>query len=247
MTVLTQDAFLGGRLHVWQPAQGYRAGVDPVLLAASVPAQEGQSVLDLGCGVGTAALCLGARVPGLSLLGVERQDRYATLARRNGLSVVTADLTTLPGDLRKRSFDHVIANPPYFNRASSVPAQDQGREIALGEQTPLDIWVQVAAQRLRPKGYMHVILRADRLPMLLAAATGRLGSISVLPLAPRVGRAAELVILRARKEGRAEFRLCAPVIMHSGAQHERDGDDYTPLISSVLRDGAALWPLDASR
>ena len=67
---LTHDAFLGGRLHLWQPRRGYRAGVDPVLLAASVPAKAGQSVLDLGCGAGAAALCLGAREPGLELLGM---------------------------------------------------------------------------------------------------------------------------------------------------------------------------------
>jgi Predicted O-methyltransferase len=45
---LTHDAFLGGRLHLWQPRQGYRAGVDAVLLAASVQARPGQRVLDRG-------------------------------------------------------------------------------------------------------------------------------------------------------------------------------------------------------
>ncbi|MCO4829001.1 MAG: methyltransferase, partial [Lentibacter algarum] len=59
---LTHDAFLGGRLKLWQPKQGYRAGVDPVLLAASIAAKAGESVLDLGCGAGAAALCLGRRV-----------------------------------------------------------------------------------------------------------------------------------------------------------------------------------------
>ena len=49
---LTCDDFLGGRLSIWQPRDGYRAGVDPVLLAASVPARAGQSVLELGCGTG---------------------------------------------------------------------------------------------------------------------------------------------------------------------------------------------------
>src|SRR5574343_1545621 len=80
---LTDDKFLCGRLRLWQPAQGYRAATDPVLLAAACPATAGQSVLDLGCGAGAAALCLAARVPDLALAGLELQPEYADLARRN--------------------------------------------------------------------------------------------------------------------------------------------------------------------
>ena len=80
---LTRNAFLGGRVHLWQPVRGYRAGIDPVCLAAAVPARATQCVLDLGCGAGAATLCLGARVAGLDLTGVEMQPAYADLARRN--------------------------------------------------------------------------------------------------------------------------------------------------------------------
>ena len=244
MSALTHDAFLGGRLHLWQPKQGYRAGVDPVLLAASVPIKQGQSLLDLGCGVGAAALCVGARCADVKLVGVERQPAYADLARRNGLDVATADLGDLPAALRQRAFDHVIANPPYFDRAASTSAQDPGREGALGEDTPLADWIAVAARRLKPKGYFHLIHRMDRLPDALAALEGRLGSVAVLPLSARAGRAPELMILRARKGGRAKFCLSAPVILHSSESHTQDGDDYSPLISKVLREGAPLWPLN---
>ncbi|WP_299295207.1 methyltransferase [uncultured Tateyamaria sp.] len=237
---LTHDAFLGGRLHLWQPRAGYRAGVDPVLLAASIPAKAGQSVLDLGCGVGAIALCLGERVPGLALMGVERQSDYAALAARNGLPTQTADITALPADLRARSFDHVVANPPYFDRTAGHSATDQGREGGRGHDTPLAQWIDVAARRLRHKGFLHMIHRAERVPDMLIGAQGRLGSPEIWPISPRVGKPAELVIFRARKDGRAEFRLHSPIILHEGAQHERDGDSYTPEIQAVLRDGAAL-------
>lgn len=100
---LTRDAFLGGRIHVWQPKTGFRAGVDAVLLAASVPARAGQSVLELGCGVAVAALCVAQRVAGAQVVAVEKQPAYAALARRNvaeagaALDIVEADLTALPG------------------------------------------------------------------------------------------------------------------------------------------------------
>lgn len=240
---LTYDAFLGGKLHLYQPRQGYRAGVDAVLLAASVQAQAGQSVLELGCGVGAAILSLNARVPGLTLTGVEVLPQNAALARRNGgetLEVVTADLADMPLHVRQRQFDHVLANPPYFDRAASVSSDDPARESAHGEHTPLVKWVKIASKRLAPKGRAYFIHRVERLPDLIRAMPADLGSVEVLPLAPRIGRPAELVILRARKNGRAAFRLLNTFVMHEGAAHGEDGDSYVPALRAVLRHGAAL-------
>ena len=243
---LTCNDFLNGQVRLWQPRAGYRAGVDPVLLAAAVPATRGHTVLELGCGAGAAILCLMARVSGLQAVGVELQPPYADLARRNAaenaahLEVVEADLSALPADLRQRQFDHVIANPPYYRVGAHSSASDKGRSVALGEQTPLDQWFDTAAKRLAPRGYLHMIQKADRLPDMLAACHGRLGSIEVLPLAARVGRKAELVILRAKKGGKAAFQLHAPLVLHAGDCHEKDGESYTPQVSAVLREGAAL-------
>ena len=95
---LTRDAFLDGRLHLWQPRRGYRAATDPVLLAAFTPAKSGERVLELGCGAGAAALCLAVRVPGLDLHGLELQpERFwrlrshqTTLRRRNRLTTANS-------------------------------------------------------------------------------------------------------------------------------------------------------------
>ncbi|MDW3224980.1 MAG: methyltransferase [Paracoccaceae bacterium] len=240
---LTQDAFLGGMVQLLQPRKGYRAGVDPVLLAASVPAVAGQSVLDLGCGVGAAALCLGARVPGLALTGVEIQADYAGLAERNGadrLEVILADLNDLPAGLRARQFDHVIANPPYFDREAGHAGPDLGRETALAETTPLAVWIKVAAKRVKPKGLVHFIHRAERIPQILRELPKYMGSIEILPISPRAGRLAELAIIRARKNGRAAFRLYPPLILHEGERHLKDADSYVTAVKEVLRDGKAL-------
>ncbi|WP_050761454.1 tRNA1(Val) (adenine(37)-N6)-methyltransferase [Jannaschia sp. CCS1] len=221
----------------WQPRKGYRAATDPVFLAAACPATTGESVLELGCGVGVAALCLQARVPGVEVTGVERQAAYADLARRNGVDVVQADLTSLPTALRQRSFDHVIANPPYYGPGTG--SDDAGRDEALREETPLAEWGRIARARLIPGGWLTMIHMAERLPDVLGALTG-FGSISVLPLAAREGRAAGRVVVRARKGARGAFRLLPPVHVHDGEIHRGDGDDFSATTRAVLRDGAPL-------
>ena len=241
---LSDDAFLSGRLRLWQPVKGYRAATDPVLLAAACLSAPGQSVLDLGCGAGAAVLCLGARVPGLTLLGLELQPAYADLARRNAarngiaLTVTEGDLAAMPGALR-RGFDHVIANPPYFPR-SGTPSPRADRDTALRAETPLEVWVQAAAQRLHPGGWLTLICGTDGLPAVLGALGPRLGSAVVLPLAARQDRPALRIILRARKGGRAAFRLLAPFVLHDGTAHDGDRDTHTAAASGVLREGQAL-------
>jgi tRNA1Val (adenine37-N6)-methyltransferase len=245
MDDLTHDAFLYGKLHLWQPRKGYRAATDPVLLAAACPAMAGQSVLDLGCGVGAAALCLGARVPGVRLSGLELQPDYAALARRNGqengidFAVHEGDLRAMPQAL-KVNFDHVIANPPYYS-PHGTRSPDQGRATALQiADTPLTDWVHAATRRLAPLGWLTLICAADGLPEVLAAMGQKMGSTAVLPLTPRTGRPALRILLRARKTGRGAFRLLAPFVLHDGPAHDGDRESYSPRARQILRNGASL-------
>ncbi|MDP3197516.1 tRNA1(Val) (adenine(37)-N6)-methyltransferase [Tabrizicola sp.] len=241
---LSDDKFLCGRLRLLQPVKGYRAATDPVLLAAACPAEAGQSVLDLGCGAGAAALCLGQRVPGVVLAGLELQPAYADLARRNAarngipMEVHEGDLGRVPAALR-RDFDHVIANPPYYHAGGS-PSPVAARATAMQVDTPLSGWVSAATRRLRPGGWLTLICGADGLPEVLAALSPKLGSAAVLPLAAREGRAALRVIVQARKGGRAPFRLLAPLVIHQGPAHDGDRESYTAAANAVLRDGADL-------
>lgn len=242
---------LGGRVRLLQPRTGYRAGTDPVLLAASIAARPGQSVLELGCGAGPGLCCLGVRVPGLGLTGLELQPGYAALAQtnlgRNGLEgeILSGDLADPPAALKAKSFDHVLANPPYFEAGKRIGAGKADREIALAGETPLADWVICAAKRLRPRGYATFIQRAERLPDLLCAMQGRLGALELLPLLPRAGRAPRLILVRGRKDGRAPFRFHAGVVIHEGDTHVEPGNRYTARLQAVMMAGAALeFPAD---
>lgn len=238
---VSEDEFLGGRLKLLQPEKGVRAGSDAVLLAAATPAAPGESALELGCGVGAAAFCLLARVKGLQATGLEIQPELAALARanaeRNGLplEVVEGDVAAPPAALRRRLFDQVLLNPPFFasGRASAAPEASRARARMEGE-TGLAAWIACALKRARPGGAVTVIHRAERLGELLALLAGKAGDVVVFPLWPAAGAPAKRVIVRARKGARGPLTLAPGLVLHAP-----DGR-YTPEAEAALREGAAL-------
>src|ERR1700742_1416787 len=96
---VTHDRFLGGAVTVIQPAKGYRAGLDAVLLAASLEAKPGERIAECGCGAGAALLCAASRLPGAGFTGFEIDHAMVELAGRgvavNGFAqvdVIEADI-----------------------------------------------------------------------------------------------------------------------------------------------------------
>ena len=243
---LTRDRLLGGRVTLLQPASGYRAAIDPVLLAAATPTWRGATVADLGCGAGAAALCLAARAPEAAAVGVERDAALAALAERNAaengvadrVRIVRADIADIraPGDLARHGLapcDHAMANPPHLPPPRAMPSR-RGDPATVETGASLDDWVTAALALLRPGGGLSLIHRADRLDDLMAALHGRAGEIAVFPLWPKAGRAARRVLAQARKAARGPARLAAGLVLH------RADGRYTEEAEAVLRHGAPL-------
>ena len=229
------ETFLDGRVKVTQPETGFRSGLDAVMLAAAVPAIAGQRALELGAGAGTASLCLAARVPGLAVAGVEKDESLVALARANAAAnasnctFVAADIFALPPDL-KRDFDQVFANPPFHGEGQGSP--DERRAAALMDGGQLSGWLKLGLQRTVSGGFSTAILRADRLNEALAALPDK--GVCAFPLWPRQSEAPKRVIVQARKGSNAPFALLPGLVLH-----QPDGS-WTPEAEAVLRRGNAL-------
>ena len=235
---LTVGHLLGGRVRYAQPRVGFRSGIEPVLLAAAVPARPGERVLEAGSGAGAALLCLAARVTGISGLGVERDPALVAIAARNaaanswpGLAFLTADIAETPEIGR---FDHVFANPPY-HAADATASPDAARDAA--RRAPPDLfatWAAAMGARLRPRGTLTWIVTAAVLPACIAALTeAGCAPSALLPLWPRAGQSAKLVLLRGVKGGRGGFRVLPGVALHGA-------DGFTREAEAILRHGGAL-------
>ncbi|MFN4089657.1 MAG: tRNA1(Val) (adenine(37)-N6)-methyltransferase [Alphaproteobacteria bacterium] len=239
----TEDGLLGGRVRLRQHGCGYRAGIDPVLLAAAVPAAAGQSVLDAGAGAGAAALCLAARVPGVRLVLLESEPQAAALARENAArsgadprpEVWEGDLASPPAEVAGARFDHVMSNPPYMPRSRGTVASARG--VAARQEGTLDLggWVRACCRRTAPRGSVTFVHRADRLDELVAAlAAAGAGGVTLLPLWPRRGADAKRILVRASPGSRAPARLLSGLVLHG------DGAAFTSEAQAILRDAAAL-------
>jgi tRNA1(Val) A37 N6-methylase TrmN6 len=243
-TALTEDALLGGRVRLAQPAEGYRVAVDPVFLAAAVPAVSGEQVLDVGTGAGAAALCLAARVEGCRVTGLELQRALVRLANDNAalnglkdrVAVMAGDLFRPPARLAPGGFDHVMANPPHLEAGRGVASPAAGKAAAIVEgEAELAAWIAFSLAMVRGKGSVSVIHRADRLDAVLAAFHRKAGEIVIYPLWPMAdGRAAKRVIVRARKGVATPTRLAPGLVLH------RSDGRFTEAAEAVLRHAAAL-------
>lgn len=241
-SALTEDRLLGGRVWLTQPTTGYRAGVDPVLLAAAVPARAGETAIDVGAGVGAAALCLAVRVPGISVLGLEIDPTQVELATANARHTGVADRVRfgaldLLAPLDVPAADHVLTNPPYLDPAAATSPPDPARARAhVAGPGGLQAWLAACLALLRPGGCLTLVHRADKLDEALANLPG-CGGIEVIPLWPGRGKPAKRIVLRARKGSRA------PLILHPGMLLHRLDGRYTEAAEGVLRHAAAL-PVD---
>jgi tRNA1(Val) A37 N6-methylase TrmN6 len=247
---LTEDAFLGGRLRILQPEKGYRAGIDAVFLAATIPVAAGETVFEAGIGAGAAALCLIARNPAIHVTGIEVAARYAMMceenAKRNGfgqhLKVIHGDVKdALRKDLASMpqhgTFAHAYANPPYFEDGKVTPSPSllKAQAHSFGPDD-LDLWIRVMYAMVGLRGTVTMVHRADSLGKILMSMEEKFGDIRVAPLYAREGTAASRVIVQGVKGSKAPMQLLPGLILHG------DGNAFTPDADAVLREGMA-WRL----
>lgn len=238
---LTDDAFLGGRVQAWQPAQGFRAGLDSVTLAAAVSARAKEHICELGTGVGVAALCLAARVRDLHITAVEIDDDLAALAEANArrndapIDVLIADVLKRPRTLARQSFHHVLTNPPFHDIGRGTRAPDVVKARATSAYTSdLVTWLRFARALTRPKGTVTAILPPEQIPLALQALAPEGHGAEIIPLWPKPGAPAKRVIIRTRMNAKSPLQLHAGLILNTTLGKP------TPEAEAVLRQGQAL-------
>ncbi len=230
-----ETTLLRGRVRLLQPRIGFHASLDTVFLAAAAPLKNNFNVLDVGCGVGSAGLCVLARNPHIHLVGLDIQRELIDLAHQNAaLNGFGEHCHFFRGDLKTEKaipenyFNAVLMNPPYQEAGTHTPSPRQNKAISHGEEASgarlLD-WIKYAHRKLKNGGSLVMIHRADRLDDVVVALEHRrwFGSLEVYPLWSKAGDDAKRIIVRARKERYAPLVLKAGLVIHEKNGQYTDG------------------------
>lgn len=238
----TSDNFLGGRLVLKQPKKGYRVTSDSVYLAAAIAVNKGQTVLDVGAGTGAILSCLAARLQteadNIVMHGIEIQPELLSFAKENAENnAFNSMINYFPGDIftdvegcNPNSYDHVVSNPPYYEKGSVTVSPYKTKAVAHGnDMLDLKNWIKRCMRMVKPKGHLTIVHRVDHMDEIITALGNSFGSIIIFPFYSKYGKEANRVIIRAQKDGKGLLSLKSGLIVHKS-----DGN-YTDDAENILR------------
>ena len=116
-----EDLQMNG-MKIIQSDDGFKFGIDAVLIANFCKVRRGDRGVDLGTGTGIIPIILAAKSEALRIFGLEIQPEVSEMAQRsvamNGLEprieIINGDLKNRKQIFEKSSMDFVVSNPPYF-------------------------------------------------------------------------------------------------------------------------------------
>jgi len=237
---------LNKTLALYQAPEGFRTSMDSVMLAAACPAHAGESILDMGCGVGSAGLCAIKRVNGATLTGFDIQSTHIYLAHKNATENNLQAVFTcadVRDDLDIGTFNHVICNPPYLEHGKHLTSPSSAKATAMGhsdERLNLRVWTTKAWNHIKAQGSLTMIHDAGKTDEIIHALYGeqggkRFGGVEIFPIYSKTGTPAKRVIIRAWKHKQS------PVIIHSGIIMHDDNGTHTKEADDILRHAASLF------
>ena len=244
MSTITEDWLLNEQVRIFQPERGYRAAIDPVFLAAGIPACPSDKVLEIGSGTGVASLCLAARVPKVEVIGLELQSDLVDLATKSvelnslnhTVSFLQGDLLSPPKCIGEFLFDHVMANPPHLNRQNVISSPNQQKTIAYVEgEAALADWIKFALQNVRIGGTVTFLHRYDRRDEVVSGLEEGAGAIIIFPLWPRIrGNGAKRVLIQGRKGVKGITKFATGIVLYD------DKETFSNETNRILREAGRL-------
>ena len=230
-----------GGLRLLQSENGFRFGIDAVLLAdfACRFCPDAKQIVDLGTGNGAAAFILSHKNQDALITGIDVQAKAIDLALRsrslNGLddrmTFLQCDAAQLPDTFpqMREMADAVVSNPPYVAKGAGLTNDGDSKFISRQETTAgIEEFVQTAAFLLKDRGHLFLVHRPSRLvDIIFSCRKNRLEPKNIQLVAPRQGAKPNILLLHCVKGGGRELDFMKDLYVYDGQ------GNYSPEIMKI--------------
>ena len=218
-----------------QPRDGYCYNSDTLFLydfITNFPIKK--NVLEVGGGCGVLGLLV-ARDFKINLTIIEIQEIMAKFIKKNSdknniaLELINANF--LEFNFNKR-FDFVISNPPFYN--STKKSENEIKQIArYDEFLPMKQFFDKVNSILTEKGEFLFCYDAKRFDDIVKNLPKPLKIIDVKFVYPKMGKDANLVMIRAKRHAKSMVKIWSPIFNF-------DGDDFSDEAKRVYQKANTL-------
>lgn len=225
-------------LNLIQKKEGFKFGIDAVLLSDFAVVKKKHRVMDLCTGTGIVPFLIYGKYDPQSVYGLEIQDDMVDMANRS-LKVNSIDserMKFINGDLKDTAllkkidrFDVVTVNPPYkLNNSGILNPMDK---LAIARHEILcNLEDVIAASRilLKDNGRMFIVHRPERLAdIFMLMRKYKIEPKRVKMVHPKMGKAPNIVLVEGQRDGGAYLKWDAPLYVYN-----EDGS-YTKEIDTI--------------
>lgn len=212
-------------LFIIQKQNGFKFGIDAVLLSDFAKDTRSKNTLDLCTGTGIVPLLLSVKTDTPRICGLEIQKEVAEMAKRSveynkigkRVEIVEGDLKNAVEIYGRCSFDKITCNPPYMKRDSAVRNEIDTKSISRHEvMCNLDDIMRVSRELLVSKGRIFMIHRPSRLADILCTMRKyRVEPKRIRFIHPEVNKAPNLVLVEGMKDGGEELKFLPPLYVYN--------------------------------
>jgi tRNA1(Val) A37 N6-methylase TrmN6 len=224
-------------LNLIQKKDGFKFGIDAVLLSDFANVKTKHRVMDLCTGTGIIPFLIYGKYNPQNIYGLEIQEEMIDMAKRSAkLNLLEEKLIFLNQDLKNieflksiEKFDVVTVNPPYKLNSSGILNPNDKLAIARHEiLCNLEDVISAARILLKDNGRLFMVHRPERLAdIFMLMRKYRIEPKRVKMVHPKLGKAPNIVLVEGQRDGGAYLKWDSPLYVYD------DNGKYTKEIDLI--------------
>lgn len=211
-------------LHVIQKKEGFRFGVDAVLLANFAQVKKGNRVVDLCSGTGIIPFIISGKTEAVKITGLEIQEEMVEMAQRSvqfnkledKIDFIKGDLTNLELLKSIPKADVITVNPPYKLANSGIINPSDKMAIARHEICcTLEDVIIACRILLNDNKRMYMVHRPDRLADIITLMRKhKIEPKRMQMVHPNIKRAPNIVLVEGQRDGGTFLKWEEPIFVY---------------------------------